>query len=362
MLYGIRGIRFDRIKSSGLIDYTDAASGIFMENAPFGGGLWFHISYSDDIPTSDAYYYRFQYRRQGAGVWNDFDEDISIHYVKNRPGKTPIFPLFKLGPYDVSDMKLYRFRPHETELPSLVSVDTVAGETVGWPTVSFPGEEYGAYLNTVGKGLVPGEYDIRVDVYNESGSQTLPAGVFQMIVPAGVDTDGTILTAPATIEDGGLQFHIYIDNNTCSAEIDRPRIGAAEADDCGFLRYNPAAPGLVRIGWHAWHPAGFGVYRLNIVRGSAGIGALPLPPTGGDPEPSIALPLGDEVSSTANNGDGVGNFFLDSPTDRLLGKCKEAAYAIALHVYAKATNGNGYRIISYDASMLIAFALAPLHL
>jgi hypothetical protein len=360
MLFGVRGIRFNQIKPSGLIDYTDAASGIVMKDAPFGGDLWFRFMYSNDIPTPDAYYYRFQYRRQGAVGWNDFHETISVYYVKNRPGKTPIFPQFKLGPYDVSDMKLYRFKPHKAELETLVPVDLGAGESVDWPTIPFPGDEYGACLNTAADGLTPGEYEIRVDVYNQSGVHTPPPGVFQLIVPIGTAADGTILTDPATITDGGFQFLVYIDNRTCSADIDPPKIGTTAADDCGFLRYNLAAPRMVRLGWHAWHPGGFGVYRLNIVRGASGIGQLPLPPTPSDPNPSIPLPLGDEVSSTANNGDGVGNFFLDSPTTRLLGTCTEAAYAISLDVYAKATNGNGYRIMQYDAYKLIAFALAPL--
>jgi hypothetical protein len=358
MPYGVRGIRFDRIKPTGLIDYTDAASGIFMEDAPFGGDLWFRLGSSDDIPTTQVHYYMFRYRHQGTAGWNDFDATISVHYVKNRPGQTPIFPNFKLGPYDVNGIKLYRFRPHQPELSTLVPVGP--GETVGWPKVPFPGDVYRARLNTASEGLAPGQYEFRVDIYNDAGIKTTPGSAFQMIVPTGAAPDGTIITAPASIVDGGIQFLVHIDNSTCSAEIAPPAIGNTETDDCGFLRYNPADPGLVHIGWHAWHPAGFGVYRFNIVRGARGIGKLPLPPVPGDPTPSIPLPLGDEVSSTANNGNGAGDFFLDSPTDRLLGECTEAAYAISLHVYAKATNGNGYRIVQYDAHRLIAFALAPL--
>jgi hypothetical protein len=360
MPYGVRGILFNRIKPTGLIDYTDAASGILMKDAPFGGDLWFRLGSSDDIPTPKIHYYRYRYRLQGTAGWNDFDATISVHYVKNRKNKTPVFPKFKLGPYDVNGMKLYRFRPHESELQTLVPVDKVAGESVGWPKIPFPGDVYRAHLNTAAEGLAPGKYEFRVDIYNDVGVHTPPPGVFQMIVPTGVDSDGTLLTAPATIVDGGIQFLVHIDNSPCSAEIAPPAIGAAETDDCGFLRYDRTDPGLVHIGWHAWHPAGFGVYRFNIVRGRKGLEKLPLPPTTSDPEPSIPLPIGDEVSSTANNGDGAGNFFLESPTDRLLGECTEAAYAISLHVYAKATNGNGYRIVQYDAHRLIAFALAPL--
>jgi WD40 repeat protein len=357
MPYSIRDLRFNQIKATGLIDYTDPTSGIKMKDAPFGADLWFRLHSSNDIPTPDVYYYRYRYRLKGTMGWNDFDATISVHYVKNRPGKTPIFPTFKLGPYDINGMKVYRFRPHEFELPSLVSVSP--SETVEWPKIPFPGDAYRAYLNTVSKGLAPGEYEIRMDIYNSGGVQTVPGGAYQMIWATGTDTDGTIITDPASLDNGGVQFVVHIDNRKCSAEIAPPEIGSTITDDCGFLRYDPAAPGLVHIGWQAWHPAGFGVYRFNIVRGNSGIGSLPLPPIPGNPTPSIPLPLGDEVSSTTHHGDGAGNFFEESPTLRLLAGCTEAAYAIVLHTYAKATNGNGHRISSYDAHALRAFAIAP---
>jgi hypothetical protein len=358
MPYPVRAIRFNEINSDGLYKkYKDGASGITMKNAPFGGGLWFRLHSSNDIPTTKIYYYRYQYRLKGTAGWNEFDSNISVHYVKNRPGKTPIFPLYKLGPHEVKGMKLYRFRPHQSELKGLVPV--APGESVEWPKIPFPADVYRAYLDTVAEGLAPGKYEMRVDIYNSSGVHTSPGLTFQMIADIGTDSLGGIKTAPASIVGGGVQYVIHIDNRKCSADISPPAIGTSVMDTCGFLRYNTAAPGLVHIAWKAWHPGGFGVYSFNIIKGASGIGKLPLPPVPGDPTPSIKLPILDEVSSTANNGDGSGNFFQDSPTLRLLGGCKEAAYAIDLYVYAKATNGNGYRITSYDAKKIIAFALAP---
>ena len=357
MPYAVRAIRFNRVSNTGLIKYTDGSSGITMKNAPFGGALWFRLHSSNDIPTPAVYYYRYRYRLKGTVGWNEFDANISVHYVKNRPGKTPVFPTFKLGPYDKNGMKLYRFRPHQSELASLVPVNP--GESVNWPKIPFPSDVYRAYLNTVAEGLSPGQYEIRVDIYNSGGFHTSPGGAFQMIAETGTDSLGAITTAPASLVGGGVQYVICIDNRICSAEISPPAVGTSVTDSCGFLRYNPAAPGFVRLAWKAWHPGGFGFYHFNIIKGAGGIGKLPLPPVTGNPTPSIPLPIRDEVISTANNGDGFGNFFQESPTLRLLGGCKEAAYAIALHVYAKATSGNGYRIAAYDASKIIAFAIAP---
>lgn len=354
MPHAVRAYRFDQLKSTGLIDYTDSGSGIPMNDAPFGGGLWFRLNSSNDIPTPAVHYYRYRCRRQGTAGWNDFESTISVHYVKTRPGNTPIFPTYKLGPYDVNGKKLYRFRPHKGELPSLVPVGP--GETVDWPKIALPGDRYRAYLDTVAEGLDPGKYEIRIEIFNNMGSRTAPGPAYQLIIPTGKLPDGTITTDPAPITDDGLQYVVHIDNRKCSAGIDPPKIGLTETDGCGFLRYNPSSPGNVKIAWQAQHPAGFGMYRFNVVKGASGIGSLPIPGSG---SPSIPLPIIAEVSSTAHHGDGAGNFYEYSPTLRLLDGCVEAAYSINLYVYAKATTGNGYRISGYDASKVRAFAIAP---
>jgi hypothetical protein len=123
-------------------------------------------------------------------------------------------------------------------------------------------------------------------------------------------------------------------------------------DDCGFLRYSLAYPDDVRLAWYAWQPGEFAIYSFDMVRGVEPLRWLPtLPP--------VKLPIEDRVGSTDHNGDGVGNFWEEPPTDDLLDGCTEAAYAISLRVYAKATNGNGYRLTQYDASDIRAMAIAP---
>lgn len=354
MPYSIRGIRFDKLKKTGLIDYKDALSGREMSDAPFGGNLWFQLHSSDDIPTKKAHYYRYSYRRKGTAGWNEFDATISIHYVRNRYNLPPVFPKFKLGPYDVKGKKLYRFRPHKSELENLVPKGGPL-DTVGWPKIPFPRDIYRANLNTVAEGLTPGEYEFLVEIFDETGKKSPPGSTFDIITPAGVDSQGAILTDLANITNGGFQFVLHIDNRKCSAEIPPLSIGAASTDTCGFLLYNPANPGFVNIEWHAWHPGGFGIFRLNLIRGTTGLKTLPATGT-----PYISLPLCDEVSSTDNSISGPGNFLIESPTDLLLGNCTQAAYAISLYVYAKATEGDGYRIKKYDASRLHAFALAEM--
>ncbi|MBN2445002.1 MAG: WD40 repeat domain-containing protein [Spirochaetales bacterium] len=360
MPYSIRYIPLYNIKPTGLTDYTDSLSGREMVDAPFGGTLLFHMNSSNNIPTHEVYYYRFQYKLSTSSGWNDFDENISVHYVKNRPGLTPIFPTLKLGPYEVNNMQLYRFRPHESELPSLVTLGPL--ETAEWPKTAFPGDVYRGRLSTAVKNLPPGKYDIRIEIYDETGAiRTVPGTFFDMIVPTGTASDGTILTDPAgptQIIDEGFQFPVHIDNRKCGADIDPPFIlGGGTTDPCGFLRYLPPSE-PVNISWNASHPGGFGVFRLNIVKAADSVGTIPLI---GGTVPFISIPIKTEVSIVDPDihGTGSGDFNFITTTEGLLDGCLEAAFAIDLDVYAKATTGNGQRIVYYDAYDLRAFALAP---
>ena len=349
MPYGTRGFRIDQIKASGLVDYPTDSPTIF--DAPFGGHLGFLLYSANAVPTPPVYYYRMLYRRQGSATWIDFDAPVFVHYVKNRPGTTPVFPLLQLGPNNINGRNLYRFRPHEPELPTLTGLPPGIPE---WPKVGFPGDIYRGHLNTVALGLAPGKYRIRYEIYNQAGNPSLPGAAFQMIVPSGEDASGTLLTAPAAVVAGGFEFTMHIDNRSTEADIEPPSIGRLVTDDCGFLRYSPAAPGLVRIAWHAWHPAEFAVYRFKIVKGGTALVSLPLQP----PMLAIPLPIRDEVGSPVHHGS-AGDFYELSPTLELLGGCDEAAFAADLYVTAKAVNGNGDRLRQYDSHRLRAFAIAP---
>ena len=347
MPYGLSAFRVDQIKSTGLstglVDYAN------IVDAPFGGQLSFRFDSSNVVPVAPAFYYRLSYRPENSTVWTDFDAPVLVHYVKNRPGKTPVFPLVKLGPEEFDGVALYRFRPHEEDLPEFVDLPPGIPE---WPKNGFPGDAIRGRLDTVGLGLAPGKYEIRYEVYDELGAKS-PAGAgYQMIVPVGVDAQGGLVTAPATVVDGGFQFTLHVDNRPTEAEIAAPAVSGAEADDCGFLRYIERDPGEVRFAWRAWHPGHHATYSLAVTKGAQALTSLPV--AGG----TVDLPNGEEVTSTAHNGQD-GAFMLKSPTRKLLEPCAEAAFAVRLHVRAKAVNGNGTRLQQYDSKVLRAFAIAP---
>ncbi|MEE8524447.1 MAG: hypothetical protein V3T72_10990, partial [Thermoanaerobaculia bacterium] len=356
--YGVGGTRLDRIKPTGLTDYSDA--GFAMIDAPFGGHLGFRLGSANVIPTAGITYYRFLYKAEAAVDWNDFYETIAVNYVREAPALPPVFPTLVLGPNDVGGKNLYRFRPHEADLPSFVPVGP--GETVSWPSTGFLGNIYSGRLNTGALNLAPGRYQIKLEIYNSAGVQVMPgAGTFQFVVPTGVDPMGTIQTAfanAASIDAGGFVFTLHVDNRPTGAVIDEPMIGPFGAGDCGFLRYDPTDPPLappVQIAFHATHPDNHAMFRFRIVRGP---NTVNLATVGGNVS-TLAAGTPGVFAPVAYVGDGNGNFSRAFSRGELLGACIEAAFSENLHVYAKATTGWGHRIGTLDSSAVRAFALTP---
>ncbi len=337
MPWGVGGTLLPRINSvTGLTSYGD------VDSAPFGGHLGFRSGSSIAIPTANLYYYRWEYRPVG-GVWQDFDEEVRVYYVKEFPGYLPEFLPFRLGPNDVDGKKLYRFKPHKPP--------TIPGATTYWPTTPFLGDIYSGYLNTVAKHLPPGKYEIRLSVYDSLGNKKNHGMGFSFVVPLSEGRGGNIntrLPIAGEIAEGGFKFFLHIDNRPCSAYIQPPTIAGAKANDtCGFLRYDPADPSPVHIAFHASHPDGFAYFQFKIVRGTFVTDSS-----------YVFSKFVFANSVGVYDGDLTGNFQHDFLRSTLLGPCHEAAFSELLYVYAKATTGWGIRISSYDASYVRAFALS----
>jgi hypothetical protein len=355
MPYGVGGTPLYRIKPTGLTDYNDG--GRSMIDAPFGGHLGFRLGRANVIPTAQLYYYRFQYRHESDPGWTDFSQTVRVHYQLESLVNPPLFPTLVLGPHNIAGMNLYRFQPHETELPSLVP-PLAPGETVSWPDTGWVGDIYRGFLNTVGLGLPPGRHLIRLEIYDQAGVQVMPgAGTYQYVVPTGHAADGTILTAFApgpSVIAGGFEFSLHIDNRPTDAIIDEPMIGATGAGVCGFLRYL-ATTDPVDVSFHATHPDNRAIFNFRIARGPTTVTLSPVVHA-----EVAALTAGIPGSSGPYTGDGFGHFTRTFTVAELLETCPdEAAFAQVLYVYAKATRGWGHRISSLDSSHVYAFALTP---
>ena len=363
--YGVGGTRLDGIQPDGLTDYTDHASGFDMEDAPFGGHLGFRLGAANVLPTAEITYYRFLYKQDSTTEWIDFDEPVAVHYQKESAALPPVFPKLMLGPVHFAGKNLYLFRPHEEDLPDLVSV--APGETLSWPATGFMGDIYSGFLSTAAKHLPAGRYQIKVEIYSAAGAQVMPGPTsFRFIKPIGETPDGTILTdhadAATEIDAGGFVFTLHIDNRPARAVIDQATIGAVGAGDCGFLEYNPAVPELlapVNVALHATHPEGRAVFTFRIYRGPH---EVPLAKVEGAEVSALTTgTMG--IFGDAYSADGSGSFARRFARSELLNccglHCIEAAFSENLHVFAKATTGWHWRINSLDAHAVRAFALTP---
>ena len=340
MPYAVGGTPINRIKPTGLTDYTDG-SGLAMNDAPFGSYLGLRHGYDASLPSPAIQYYRWLYLREGEAEWHEFNQPVGVHYQKEQAGHVT-FPVYSLGPKSVGSKLLYEFRPH--------AAPPEPGATTSWPVTDWFGDIYSGFFNS--PAVLDGRYRIKLEVYSPTGVQVMPGpGTFRFIVPTGVGPGSEILTRNAMapeVDAGGYFFNMVVDNHACSAVIDNPQIGATNvADPCGFLRYNNRNTDQITIAYHATHPRNFAVFGFNIVRAAT----------------TVDSASGEAAAATAGvySGDGSGDFSHNFVLTQLMSPtCPGwAAYAEVLHVYAKATTGWGSRISGYDAGAVRAYAIAP---
>lgn len=334
------------VRPDGLADY-----GVNVD-APFGSVLGFRQQHSLSIPSDGIYYFRWSWRRGTSGDWTAMTTPITRSYVRDVPGPAVQFPTVQLGP--VGD-NLFRFK---TQLfsPADWGVDTSAdpaGTTYYWPIDSGMGEIYAAKWTTPGTTdalaapALAGLYQVRLEVFSKTGTRVAPGpGTFRFIVPTGIAADGTLNTRVADaseIVDDGFVFSLVIDNSRCTAAIAPPVISAGVSDDdCGFIRYAPAAS--VTLAFAPAHPNGRARFSFGLMRGAA-----PVPAAGAG---------GEVLAAVAGAYARAGTTFSGSfAVGTLIGTCPNAAFAETLHVAAKATDGTT-RLGGYDASAVRAFALA----
>lgn len=321
-------------------------------DAPFGGYLGVRSGASIDIPSAAAKYYRWSYRKAGTTTWYPMSDTVVRHYVKETPPHLPTFPVEVMGPFTVNGQPaLYLFKPLSPPPPAATDP---AGTVTYWPNDDLFADIYSGYWDTTalpgGPLTAAGVYQVKLEVFDENANLVAPgAGTFTFIVPDAVGGDGSISARaadPSELDNHGYVFNVHVDNNPCGAAISAPTIsGLGAADDCGFLDYDsPTNP--VTLAFQATHPNGFATFGFSTVRGANAV--------------SAADASGEVWAAAAGGftGDGAGNFTQTLAASVLLGGCVNAAFAMDLDVYAKATTGWGDRISAYDASALRAFALA----
>lgn len=187
---------------------------------------------------------------------------------------------------------------------------------------------------------------------NTRGTSTLgdqpsdPAGPgpFTYILPQVGGPPNTFTNAPTPniTDDGRLIFRIRVDNNATDAELTgvSTPLGSTDTDPCGFLHYSSGSDS-VTIDYVAFHPNNFLDWQLNVFRGLSGVVA--------------SIPPSPPATNTSSGSPGSPVAFTNAAST-LVGTCTQAAFAVNLDCFARATDGYS-RQSQYDSHATIAFAL-----
>jgi hypothetical protein len=341
------------VRADGFINYQTNTSLGWLYDAPFGGVLNFIQDDSYFIPSSGIKYYRYSYRRVGETDWTPIATPLTRGYRIEYSDRLPTYTAYFVGPKPVgTQTNLFEFKP-QTPPPQPGDPATVVARE--WTSGNL--SEVAASWNTL-QAAPPisvdnvdddsGDFEVKIEVFDPAGNQVMPgASTFRFLLR---DSATTTRLATAAEESGGAYIlRVHVDNNGVEAQLPQPSIGGVGAsDDCGFLRYWPSD--WVHIQFLAAHPNNHAVFGFGITRGSNGL------PSASTVAPYVEVSAASAPTATTPYNKVSGSYQRDFTPPELVGSCINAAFAASLGVYGKATNG--HTRLGYDASRLIAFALA----
>jgi hypothetical protein len=351
------------VRTDGFIDYNAGPTLGMLFNAPFGGTLNLIHDDSYFIPSAGIKYYRYSWRRHSAVAntgasdpsWAPVMTSLARGYRMEYSDRLPTYQAYPVGPFTVGGQSgLFKFKP---QLPPSEPTDPSTVVVREWTSGNL--SEVGASWNTLDAAPPlsdtnasddAGDFDIKIEVFDATGNQVLPGATSFRFLGRNADSASTRLASAFEEAGGAYVMRVHADNNGVASALPQPSAGGLTAsDDCGFLRY--AAADLVRVRYLATHPNQHAVFAFGITRGSNGLASA-----------TTLSPYVEVAAAVAPAGTGAYTRQLDTyyqrdfaPTE-LVGTCVNAAFAAVLSVYGKATNGDDR--LGYDASRLIAFALA----
>jgi len=229
--------------------------------------------------------------------------------------------------------------------PQLVGTQTnlfqVPDPTLPWIDIDDPADRPFAYFDSTA-GATPGRHGmvtLRLEMFDGAGNH-VPSGnsgqggPFTYLLPDLTATPNDYTDAPAPNIDGNgdLVFKVFVDNRPTHAQLPGVTVSGHAADDCGMVHYSSGSE-PVDIAYVATQPGNFLDWNLSVTRGLHG---------------QVASLGGHTSSATPDH-------FVNSAAS-LVGTCMQAAFAVNLYIWARATNGYG-RQSQYDSSATIAFAL-----
>jgi hypothetical protein len=329
---------------------TLTGTGLLPGLTPFGGTLSLQMEFDPSLPSSAIAYYRWSYMFEGDSGFTQINVPVTHRYATVAPGPPLVITLnsVTLGPHTQgSSNNLY----------------AIPDPSLDWVDIDDPADRPFAYFDST-TGVTPGRsgmVTLMLEMFdsggnfvpcnNPLGTSTLgdqpgdPAtGLFTYILPEIGGPTGTYTNAPTPniTDHGRLIFQLWVDNNPTQAGLPAVSTPEGSADSCGMLHYGPTSDS-VTLEYYAYHPNNYLNWSLGIVRGLSGevAGIPPSPPA---TDISSGAPLPGSPATFVNTA------------GTLLGSCPQAAFAVNLYCYARATDGYG-RQEQYDSSATIAFAL-----
>ena len=310
---------------------TGLGTGLLPGPRPWGGTLPLQMQFHPDLQANDIIYYRWSYNFDGTG--SDFTDIVAS--VTHRWQEITIDGMGN----PVIHLHGYTFGPHLVGAePNLFEIPN---PSLPWIDINDPVDRPFAYFDSANAANPRnGMCTLKLQMFNSAGvrvssSNAGHAGSFKYILPAIGGPVGTYTsaTAPNIDANGDLIFRIYVDNNPTHAALYDARTGSHGSGDACGIRHYSGGNDPVTITYAATQPENFIDWGLSVNKGTAGTVASISGHTS-SPDPA----------SFTNNA------------SVLLGSCTQAAFAVNLNCYARATNGYSTQT-QYNSSATLAFAL-----
>jgi len=340
-----------------------------IAGSPFGGVLEPRVYFGEDLIGNGITHYRWSYRKVAdsentavTDIWHAMDRQVVRHYAYVASDGRLKFKPYTLGPdtdpaLTVTGLNLFQIQPEDPPAGSWTPQVNAHENTAS--------AHFETHLLDCGNAFLgAGKYEMKLELFNNAGVripfQDGATTHVQPVVAVGNAPFGTseVDTAPAPaanliVESGkvvAFRLIVHVDNIPCEAQIHPVKIGAVEANPCGFLNYSTTAD-LVTLSFKARHEHDFATFSFNINRGSVG---------------SVEGVSGQVGSAVGGYSETNGEYSRNVTAAYLLraltptgDSCVRAAFAETLSVDAMATNGwSRLQYLDRDGSPL-AFALAP---
>jgi hypothetical protein len=329
---------------------TLTGTGLLPGLTPFGGTLSLQMEFDPSLPSSAIAYYRWSYMFEGDSGFTQINVPVTHRYATVAPGPPLVITLnsVTLGPQTQgSSNNLY----------------AIPNPNLDWVDIDDPSDRPFAYFDSTA-GVTPGRsglVTLMLEMFDSSGNfvpcnnplgtSTLgdqpgdpTTGQFTYILPEIGGPSGTYTNAPTPniTDHGRLIFQVLVDNNPTQAGLPAVSTPEGAADSCGMLHYGPTSD-TVTLDYYAYHPNNYLSWSLGITKGLSGEVAG-IPPSPPPTDTSSGAPLPGSPATFVNS------------VSTLLGSCPQAAFAVNLYCWARATDGYS-RQSEYDSSATIAFAL-----